>query len=48
VRSIKASPRQTGCDEIRIPSERAHRERERRRVEGIVLESSIIEAIQAI
>ena len=48
VRSIKATPRQTGCDEIRIPSERAHRERERRRVEGIVLERSIIEAIQAI
>lgn len=48
VDKIKATPRQPGCDEIRIPSERAHRERERRRVEGIVLERKIIEAIEAV
>ncbi len=34
---IKAIPRQPGVAEIRIPSERAFQERERRRVEGIVL-----------
>jgi LDH2 family malate/lactate/ureidoglycolate dehydrogenase len=45
---IQATPRQPGCEEIRIPSQRAHRERERRRVEGIVLERTIIEAIQAL
>jgi LDH2 family malate/lactate/ureidoglycolate dehydrogenase len=33
---LKATPRQPGVEEIRIPSERAFRERERRRVEGIV------------
>ena len=48
VQKIKATPRQPGVSEIRIPSERAQREREQRRVEGIVLERRIIEAIQAI
>ncbi len=48
VRKIKDTPRQPGCNEIRIPSERAHRERELRRVEGIVLERRIIEAIKAV
>jgi LDH2 family malate/lactate/ureidoglycolate dehydrogenase len=48
VQKIKATPRQPGCGEIRIPSERAHREREQRRVEGIVLERNIIEAIEAL
>lgn len=38
VRKIKSTPCQPGVSEIRIPSERAARERERRRVEGIVLE----------
>src|SRR5688572_15141437 len=38
VRQIKATPRQPGVDEIRIPSERAMRERERRRREGIVVD----------
>ena len=48
VRKIKATPRQPGVDEIRIPSERAQRERERRRDEGIVLERKVIEALQAL
>ncbi len=48
VQAIKATPRQPGVDEIRIPSERAFRERERRRVEGIVLERKVIEALQAL
>jgi LDH2 family malate/lactate/ureidoglycolate dehydrogenase len=34
--------------EIRIPSERAFRERERRRVEGIVVERKGVEALQAL
>jgi LDH2 family malate/lactate/ureidoglycolate dehydrogenase len=35
-------------EEIRIPSERAFRERERRRVEGIVLERKVVEALRAL
>ena len=48
VRQIKATPRQPGVDEIRIPSERAFRERERRRKEGIVLERKVVESLQAL
>ena len=48
VRKIKATPRQPGVDEIRIPSERAHRERERRRKEGIVLERKVVESLKAL
>ena len=48
VRKIKATPRQPGVDEIRIPSERARRERERRRVEGIVVERKVIDALAAL
>jgi LDH2 family malate/lactate/ureidoglycolate dehydrogenase len=48
VRRIKATPRQPDVDEIRIPSERARRERERRRVEGIVLERKVVEALNAL
>ena len=45
VARIKATPRQPGVDEIRIPSERAFREREIRRVEGIVLDRKVYEAL---
>jgi LDH2 family malate/lactate/ureidoglycolate dehydrogenase len=48
VRDIKATPRQSGVEEIRIPSERANRERERRRVEGIVLERKVIASLEAL
>jgi LDH2 family malate/lactate/ureidoglycolate dehydrogenase len=48
VQAVKATPRQSGVDEIRIPSERAFRERSRRRVEGIVLERKVIESLQAL
>jgi LDH2 family malate/lactate/ureidoglycolate dehydrogenase len=48
VRALKATPRQPGVDEIRIPSERAARERERRRKEGIVLEDKVIAALEAL
>ncbi|MCC6531832.1 MAG: Ldh family oxidoreductase [Burkholderiales bacterium] len=48
VRAVKALPRQPGVDQIRIPSERAFRERERRRVEGIVLERKVVASIQAL
>ena len=48
VRAIKATPRQPGAGEIRIPSERAFRERERRRREGIVLERKLVDALEAL
>jgi len=48
VRQLKATPRQPGVDEIRIPSERAMRERERRRKEGIVVDRKVVESLQAL
>ena len=42
VRQIKSTPRQPGVDEIRVPSERSARERERRRKEGIVIERKVV------
>ena len=48
VARIKGTPRQPGVDEIRIPSERAFREREQRRVEGIVLDREVFDALHAL
>jgi LDH2 family malate/lactate/ureidoglycolate dehydrogenase len=48
VDQIKATPRQPGVDEIRIPSQRAFRERKRRRVEGIVLDRKVVDALNAL
>ena len=48
VAKIKNTPRQPGVDEIRIPSERAYRERERRRKEGIVIERAVLDALKAL
>jgi LDH2 family malate/lactate/ureidoglycolate dehydrogenase len=45
---LKAIPCQAGVEDIRIPSERAFGERERRRVEGIVLERQVVEALYAL
>ena len=48
VERVKATPRQPGVDEIRIPSERAFRERERRRAEGSVLDRAVVDALNAL
>ena len=48
VREMKALPKQQGVTEIRIPSERASRERERRRVEGIVIKRKVVESLKAL
>ena len=48
VTAIKATPRRPGVDEIRIPSERAFRERERRRREGLVFDRKVIESLKAL
>lgn len=46
--AIRATPRAEGADEIRIPSERAFRERDRRRREGIVVEQKVVDALNAL
>ncbi len=48
VRDVKATPRQPGVAEIRIPSERAFRERARRRVEGILIDRAVLAALEAL
>ena len=48
VARIKATPRRPGVDEIRIPSERAFREREQRRREGVVLDRKVVDALNAL
>lgn len=45
---IKSTQRQPGVDEIRIPSERAFREREQRRAEGIVLDRKVVDALHVL
>jgi LDH2 family malate/lactate/ureidoglycolate dehydrogenase len=48
IAAIKATPRQQGVDEIRIPGERGYRERERRRREGIEIDRRIHDALIAL
>jgi len=48
VQQIKDTPKQPGVEEIRIPSERAMRERERRRREGILVEKKVVESLKII
>ena len=48
VRQIREAPRRDGVAEIRVPSERAFRERERRRKEGIVIERKVVETLRAL
>lgn len=48
IAAVKATPRQPGVDEIRIPSERAYAERERRLVEGIEVPKAIHERIRGL
>jgi LDH2 family malate/lactate/ureidoglycolate dehydrogenase len=45
---IKATPRQPGVEEIRIPGERAHRERARLMREGIEIDQRIYDALAAL
>ena len=45
---IKATPRQPGVDEIRIPSERAFRARERALREGLEIDRLVFDALVAL
>ena len=46
--SVKATPRQPGVDEIRLPGERAFRERARSLREGIEIDRKIYDALLAL
>ena len=48
VREIKGLPKRAGVSEIRVPSERASKERERRRREGIVVKRKVIDSLKAL
>jgi LDH2 family malate/lactate/ureidoglycolate dehydrogenase len=48
VKAIQATPRRPGIEEIRIPSQRAFRERERRRAEGILVDGAVIAALEVL
>jgi L-2-hydroxycarboxylate dehydrogenase (NAD+) len=48
VKAIQATPWRPGGEEIRIPSQRAFRERERRRAEGILVGRAVIAALAAL
>ena len=48
IEDIKATPRQPGIDEIRIPSERAFRSRERLLVEGLTIDRLVFDALVAL
>jgi LDH2 family malate/lactate/ureidoglycolate dehydrogenase len=47
IETIKATPRQAGIDEIRIPSERAFRTRERLLREGLTIDRLVFDALVA-
>jgi LDH2 family malate/lactate/ureidoglycolate dehydrogenase len=48
VERIKATPRQPGVEEIRIPSERAFRSRERALREGLEIDRLVFDALVAL
>jgi LDH2 family malate/lactate/ureidoglycolate dehydrogenase len=48
VKAIQATPRRPEVEEIRIPSQRTFRERERRRAKGILVDSAVIAALEAL
>jgi LDH2 family malate/lactate/ureidoglycolate dehydrogenase len=48
IEDIKATPRQDGIDEIRIPSERAFRTRARLLVEGLTIDRLVFDALVAL
>jgi len=48
IERIKATPRQPGIDEIRIPSERAFRSRERALCEGLNIDRLVFDALVAL
>jgi LDH2 family malate/lactate/ureidoglycolate dehydrogenase len=48
IEDIKATPRQPGIEEIRIPSERAFRSRERALREGLSIDRLVFDSLVAL
>ena len=48
IEAIKATPKRNGVDEIRIPSERAFKEREIRRSQGLVYDKEVVASLKAL
>jgi LDH2 family malate/lactate/ureidoglycolate dehydrogenase len=48
IERIKATPRQTGVDDIRIPSERAFHSRARTLQEGLEIDRVVFDALVAL
>jgi hypothetical protein len=48
IEAIKATPKRNGVDEIRIPSERAFKEREIRRTQGLVYDKEVVASLKAL
>jgi LDH2 family malate/lactate/ureidoglycolate dehydrogenase len=48
IERIKATPRQPGVDDIRIPSERAFRSRERALLDGLEIDRVVFDALVAL
>jgi LDH2 family malate/lactate/ureidoglycolate dehydrogenase len=48
IERIKATPRQPGVDDIRIPSERAFRSRERALHQGLEIDRVVFDALVAL
>ena len=48
IERIKATPRRPGVDDIRIPSERAFRSRERALREGLEIDRVVFDALVAL
>jgi LDH2 family malate/lactate/ureidoglycolate dehydrogenase len=48
IERIKATPRQPSVDDIRIPSERAFRSRERALREGLEIDRAVFDALVAL
>jgi len=48
IERVKATPRQPGVDEIRIPSERAFRQRQRALREGLEIDQMVADELRAL
>jgi L-2-hydroxycarboxylate dehydrogenase (NAD+) len=48
IERIKSTPRQPGVDDIRIPSERAFRSRERALLDGLEIDRMVFDALVAL
>lgn len=48
IQAIKQTPKRQGVNDIRIPSERAYKERARRMKEGLLFDTKVVQSLQAL